>query len=122
MARLRVETRKPLSGASQSRLGPPLLPVMISTTSPLRERLIQRHDPAVDLGAAAAVPELGVHVVGKIERRGAARQVDDFAARRQRVDAIGEQLGLDALDRDRRPASAACAGSSMRRTHSILRS
>src|SRR5712675_3796395 len=35
LARLRAEARNPPSIASQSRLGPPLRPVMISTISPL---------------------------------------------------------------------------------------
>src|SRR5882724_10318367 len=35
LARLRAEARNPPSSASQSRLGPPLRPVIISTISPL---------------------------------------------------------------------------------------
>ena len=39
----------------------------------------QRHDAAVDLGAAAAMADLGVHVVGEIQQGRAARQVDHLA-------------------------------------------
>ena len=35
--------------------------------------VVERHDAAVDLGAAAAMPDLGVHVVGEVERRRARR-------------------------------------------------
>ena len=57
---------------------------------------IQRHDAAVDLGAAAAVADIGVHVVGEIEHGRAARQVHDLALRRQQIDAIFEHVGLEA--------------------------
>ncbi len=58
------------------------------------QRMGQRHDPAVDLGPAAAVPDHGVHVVGEIQRRGPVRQVDHLAHRGQGVDAVLDQLGV----------------------------
>ncbi len=54
----------------------------------------QRHDAVVDLGAAAAVPDHGVHVVGEIQRRGALRQVDHLAHRGQRIDPVLDQFGV----------------------------
>src|SRR5690606_27931464 len=58
--------------------------------------VVERHDAAVDLGAAAAVADLGVHGVGEVEHGGATRQVDDFAARGDHVDAVLDQLGGEA--------------------------
>src|SRR5690606_32536267 len=43
---------------------------------------------AIDLGAAAAMPDLCVNVIGEIERRGALRQIDDMAIRREYVHSI----------------------------------
>jgi hypothetical protein len=37
-------------------------------------------------------------MVGKIERRRPARQIDDLAAWRQGIDAIGEQLGAHPIE------------------------
>src|SRR5690606_290563 len=62
------------------------------------ERLIERNHPPVDLRAAAAMAEIGVHVVGVIERRGAARQIYDFAARGERIYAVLENLRAHALE------------------------
>ena len=56
---------------------------------------VQRHDASVDLGAAAAMADIGVHVIGEIEHRGAARQVHDAALRRQQVNAVFEDVGLE---------------------------
>src|SRR3546814_15638532 len=39
--------------------------------------VVERPDPAVDLGTAAAMADVGIHVIGEVQRRGAARQVDD---------------------------------------------
>ena len=50
------------------------------------QRVVERHHRAVDARAAAAMAEVGVHRVGEIDRRRAARQVDDLALRRQHVD------------------------------------
>ena len=43
------------------------------------EHVVERHHLAVDAGAPAAVPEPGVDVIGEVDRRGAARQIDDLA-------------------------------------------
>ena len=48
-------------------------------------------DLAVDLGAAAAVAEVGVQRVGEIHRRRAGRQVDHLALRREHVDGVVER-------------------------------
>jgi len=42
---------------------------------------LQRHDAAVDLGAAAAVADIGVHVIREIKHGGAVRQIErgDFS-------------------------------------------
>ena len=55
------------------------------------KRRVERNHRAVDLGAAATVAEVGVHAVGKIDRRRAARQVDDLALRRHHVDRLVER-------------------------------
>jgi hypothetical protein len=64
----------------------------------VRQHGVQRHHAAVDLGAAAAMPEVGVHVIREVERCGAPLQLDHFAARRQCVDAVLEYLRADALE------------------------
>jgi hypothetical protein len=64
----------------------------------VRELVVERHHAAVDARPAAAVPEAGVHVIGEVERRGAAGQIHDLAARAQSVDAILEDLGLQAVE------------------------
>ncbi len=67
--------------------------------------------------------EGGVDVVGEVERRGAARQVDHLALGRERVDTVLEQLAAHALDEVAFGIrlSPPSPGSSSRRTHSILR-
>jgi hypothetical protein len=47
------------------------------------------------------MPEVGVHEVREVERRRAARQVDDLALGRERVHAILEQLDVHALEKVR---------------------
>ena len=42
--------------------------------------------------------QIGVHVVREVERRGASLQLDHFAARRQRVDAVLEHFRADAFE------------------------
>jgi hypothetical protein len=49
---------------------------------------VQRHQRAINLGTAAAVAEIGVHTVREIDRRRAARQIDDPALRGQDVDRL----------------------------------
>ena len=50
--------------------------------------VVKGHDAAIDLGAAAAMSDVGMHAIGEIQRRGAGRQVDHLALRRQHVDAF----------------------------------
>jgi hypothetical protein len=57
-------------------------------------RMIERHQAAVQLRAATAMPDIGVDVVGEIEHGRAFRQVHDLALRRQQVDAVLDHFGL----------------------------
>ncbi len=54
----------------------------------------QRHDTVVDARATAAMPDHGVHVICKIQRRGTLRQIDHLALGGQRVHAVFDQLGI----------------------------
>src|SRR3546814_13943827 len=56
--------------------------------------VVERHDPAFALGAAAAMTHVGMHVIGEVHRLGAARQVDAHPARGQHVDAALDQFGF----------------------------
>ena len=58
----------------------------------------QRHDAAVDLGADALVADIGVHGIGEVDRRGAARQRDQPALRREAEDLVLEQLELGVFE------------------------
>ncbi len=55
----------------------------------------QRNDAAVDLGADAGVSDLGVHGVGKIDRRGVARQHHDPALGREGVHLFRIEIDLE---------------------------
>src|SRR4051812_41483284 len=57
------------------------------------ERRVERHDLAVDAGAAAAMPQVAVQRVREIDRRRARRQVEHLALWRQYIDRVVE-LGL----------------------------
>ena len=57
----------------------------------------QGHDAAVDLGPAATMPNLGMHLIGKIEYGGAGRQVHDLAARGQDVYPVFAGGGLETV-------------------------
>ena len=83
---------------SQSRLGPApsTLLVKISTVSPDSQRRVERHQPAVDPRADAAVPDLGVDRVGEVDRRRAGRQRDDLALRREDEDLVLLEVDLQA--------------------------
>ena len=70
----------------------------------------QRHDAPVDLGAAAAMAEGGMHAVGKVQRRRAVRQVDHLALGGEHVDPVLEQLRAHALDQVAVGIRAAAAG------------
>ena len=89
-----LRAREVLTSASQSRLG--MWPgwVRISTMSPLRRRVLQRDDAAVDLGADAGVADVAVNRVSEIDRRRFARQHDHLAARREGVDLLRVQVHL----------------------------
>ena len=52
------------------------------------QRRVQRHHGAVDARAAAAVAEVGVQHVGKVDRRRAGGQLDHGGLRREDVDAF----------------------------------
>ena len=62
---------------------------------PGADQVGERHDPAVDLRAPAPVADLGVDLVGEVERRRAGGKVDDVAARGEGVDAPGFELGVE---------------------------
>ena len=97
-----MRARDVLTNESQSRLG--LWPgcVMISTMSPFRSFVSQRHHAAIDLRADAAVADFGVNRVGEIDRRRVARQRDDFAFRREGVNLFGIQVDLQRAQEIRR--------------------
>ena len=61
------------------------------------QRGVERNHHAIDLGAATAMPQVGVQRVGEIHRRGAAVERDHPALRGQHIDLILEQLGLELL-------------------------
>ncbi len=58
----------------------------------IRQVMVERHDASVDARATATMAEIGVHVIREVDRRRAGRQVHDLALRRQRVDAVLEQV------------------------------
>ena len=98
LERLRGLTRNPAVSDNQSRLGCGMLVRDDLDDLAIGQRTSQRHDAPIDAGAAAAVPEVGMHVIGEVERRGAGRQVDDLALGRERIDAILEQLGAHLVE------------------------
>ena len=55
----------------------------------------QGHDLAIDLGAAAAVAQVGVHRVSKVYGGGAHGQRQNLAVRGEYVNGVVEQLGLE---------------------------
>ena len=60
--------------------------------------MAQRHHVAVHLRADALMADVGVDGVGEIDRRGAARQRLDLAARGEAVDLFGIEVDLQVLD------------------------
>jgi hypothetical protein len=60
--------------------------------------VIERDQPVVHLRADRAMPDVGVDAIGKVERRGARRQVLDVAFRREHEDLVLEDVELDPLD------------------------
>src|SRR6188768_534029 len=63
------------------------------------KRGAQGHEPPIDLGRDAAVADVGVHGIGKVDAGRAARQAPYFALGREHVDLVREQVGLDALEK-----------------------
>ena len=61
------------------------------------QRRVQRHHRAVDLRAAAAMAQTGVNLVGEVHRRRSPGQVDDLALRREHINRVFEQAGLELL-------------------------
>ena len=61
------------------------------------QHVLQRHQPAVDLRPDAAVAHLAVHGIGEIDRRRAARQLDQLALRREAENLILVQFQLGVL-------------------------
>ena len=82
--------------------------------------VVQRDDVAVDLGADAAVADVGVDRVGEVERGRAGGEVLDLALRREDEDLVLEQVDLQRLEElgrvlvALRPRPAAAARSSSR--------
>ncbi len=64
--------------------------------------MVERHEPAVDLGADAGVADLGVHGVGEVDRRRPDRQRHDATLRREHEDLVLLEVGLQALHELRR--------------------
>ena len=60
---------------------------------------VQRHDTAVDLGACAGIAHSGVHTIGKVQGRSAARQVDNIALGGENEHLLAEQIGLQTVDK-----------------------
>lgn len=52
------------------------------------QAVVQRHDTAVDLRAAAVVADLGVHAVGEVQWRGAFGQVDGVAVGGEHINPV----------------------------------
>src|SRR5690606_22965319 len=93
--RARPVCRNPWCVDNQSRRGSAILPVRISTPIAARRLMGQGHDASVDLGAATAVPDIGMDDVGEIEDGGALGQVDHLALRRQQIDAVFDDIGAE---------------------------
>ena len=79
----------------------------------------QRHDGAVDLGADAGVADVGVQRIGEVDRRRAARQRDQPAARGEAEHLVLEQLELgvfeEILGRDAPAVRCSMVGAASRR-------
>src|SRR5450830_1199338 len=63
------------------------------------QRFGQRRETTVDPTGNAAVADIGVHRVGKVDRRGAFGQLHDPAFGREYVDLVREQVDLHAFDK-----------------------
>ena len=58
-------------------------------------------DPAVDLCADHVVADVRVNAVGKVDRRGARRQIDDVPLRREYEHLVGEHVDFQVVDKVR---------------------
>src|SRR5581483_7999277 len=58
----------------------------------------QRREAPIDLGRDTAVADVGMHRVGEIHHRGAARQTQDRALRGEDVHLVRKEIDLDALE------------------------
>ena len=65
---------------------------------PRAKNVVQRNLFPVDTGAAAAVANLRVNVIGKIDRSRALRQIDDIALGGEHIDPVLEDLGFHHLN------------------------
>ena len=62
------------------------------------ELVVQRDHAAVDLGAQAAVTDLGVHAIGEVDGCRAGRQVVHVAARREHEHLVLEEVDTHGVD------------------------
>ena len=69
---------------------------------PAGQRGVERQQMAIDLGAAAAMPQIAVQPVGEIDRCRTARQIDDPTLRGQHIQGVVERGALELLDPVRR--------------------
>src|SRR6266446_8116279 len=58
----------------------------------------QRHQPAIDFRADASIADLGMHGIGEVDGRRAARQGDQVALGRETEDLVLEHLELGMLE------------------------
>ena len=78
--------------------------------------VVQRHDLAVDLGADAAVADVGVDLVGEVQRRRAGGQRLDLALGGEHEDLVLEQVDLEVLH-ELLGSERSCCQSSIDRSH-----
>src|SRR5580658_4554684 len=84
-----LDQRQPILAGQVAGLGHNLDDVAIA------QRIAQRHDTAVDLGAHAGLADIGVNGVSEIDGGGVARQHDHFTARGESVDFLGVKVHLE---------------------------
>ena len=61
------------------------------------QRVGQRHDAAINLGPATGMADFGVHAIGEIHRCRTLWQVYHMAFRREHVDPVGGNIGLEVI-------------------------
>ena len=96
--RILLRARVVLTSASQSRDGPRSLfgGEDLDDVAGL-QLVVQRHDLAVDARADAAVADLGVDLVGEVQRRRAGGERLDLALGREDEDLLVEEVDLQRL-------------------------